>query len=414
MPIISAALLSGCSEGAKSSVSSYVETTAAAETAETEPATTKPVVTISASPRSNDSKGVKEKITVGLSGTTLTVLRGGSRVGTIRLDAPPEYGTDDVITEDVNFDGYDDVFVYDGPETGNYWLYDPENGEFRKSDAFAFFDGKTYHMTPSSYFKTLTLEGNHDGNIAEVRYKWQDNKLVPERLTVEYCIYGKDSIRFNDIYEFDEEGRKLLVERKHLSYKTGEWLKTETDLTYLRATDSTVDYMKGRELIQSIDVTGLPQLYDRIKQNGKAKYLPYSSYNYDDSADVLLVENDYDFDGHEDLQIQTDSVLAGGSDKYVYYRYDAAEDRYTEWKELNALGYEICADPESQTIQYYDEHTLDEDHNRYTYKWDNGKLRLTERTFYHGDSNQCDIYEYDEDGNEHYISTNVYIKEYFG
>ncbi|HNZ99071.1 hypothetical protein [Ruminococcus sp.] len=411
VPIFTAALLMGCSESRTSLSSAPADETTAAETTITEPDTTKPIVTESAPSDSKERRGRKEKVTVGLSGTTLTVLQGGSKVGTIELDEPPVYGTDDVVTEDVNFDGYDDIFVYDSLETGTYWLYDPEKEEFTKSDAFALFDGKTYHLTASSYFKTLTLEGQSGSDIAEIRYKWKGDKLVPERLTLEYRIYGVERKRLRDTYEFDEEGRKLLVERKHINFETGDWLKTETDLTYLRAAENSVDYMKGRELIQSIDVSGLPQLYERIKQNGKENSLPYSSYNFDDSADVFLIENDYDFDGYNDLQIQTDSVLAGGSDKYVYYRYDAEKDRYTEWQELNDFGCYIGANSQTQTIQYYDKHSLDEDHNCYIFKWDNGRLRLKEREFYHGVGNDCDIYEYDEDGNEHYVRTGKYVKD---
>ena len=413
VPIFTAALLMGCSESRTSLSSAPAEETTAAETTITEPDTTKPIVTESAPSGSKERRGRKEKVTVGLSGTTLAVLQGGSKVGTIELDEPPVYGTDDVVTEDVNFDGYDDIFVYDSLETGTYWLYDPEKEEFTKSDAFALFDGKTYHMTPASTSKTLSATVRGSWQTLEYRYKWQDDKLSPLELTVEYYDRSRTEKKLKDCYEFDENGRKVLVERKYINPETDACFKTETDLTYLRAAESSVDYMKGRELIQSIDVSGLPQLYERIKQNGKENSLPYSSYNFDDSADVLLIENDYDFDGYNDLQIQTDSVLAGGSDKYIYYRYDAEKDRYTEWQELNDFGCQISANPETQTIQYYDKHSLDEDHNCYIFKWDNGRLRLKEREFYHGVGNDCDIYEYDEDGNEHYVRTGKYIKDDF-
>ena len=74
------------------------------------------------------------------------------------------------------------------------------------------------------------------------------------------------------------------------------------------------------------------------------------------------------------------------------------------------FGY-ISANSQTQTIRYYDKHSLDEDNNCYIFKWDKGRLRLKERQFYHGDSNDCDIYEYDEDGNEHYVRTGKYIKD---
>ncbi len=407
--IFTAVLLMGCSESRTSLSSAPAEETTAAETTITEPDTTKPIVTIYTPPRNKEKK---VKFTVGLSGTALTVLQGGSKVGTIELDAPSEYGTYDVVTEDVNFDGYDDIFVYDSLETGTYWLYDPEKEEFTKSDAFALFDGKTYHMTPASTSKTLSATVRGSWQTLEYRYKWQNDKLSPLELTVEYDDHSyKEMKKLKDCYEFDENGRKVLVERKYINPETDACFKTEADPPYLRAAESSVDYMKGRELIQSIDVSGLPQLYERIKQNGKADSLPHSSYNFDDSADVLLIEDDYDFDGYNDLQIQTDSVLAGGSDKYVYYRYDAEKDRYTEWQELNAFDCYISANSQTQTILYYDKHSLDEDHNCYIFKWDKGKLRLKERQFYHGDSNDCDIYEYDEDGNEHYVRTGKYIKD---
>ena len=251
------------------------------------------------------------------------------------------------------------------------------------------------------------------GNCETV-YRWQDDVLVPVSRIDEYTKgYGDDAERLADVCEFDEKGRRIITERRHINPRTGACFRTETDVLYLCTTDSSVDYMKGRELIQSIDVTGLPQLYDRIKQNGKVRYLPYSNTNYSDGAEILLIEEDYDFDGCNDLRIQTDSVLAGGSDEYVYYRYDDEKDRYTEWQELNAFGCQISANPETQTIQYYDRYSLDEDHNCYIFIWDKGKLRLKEREFYHGVGNDCDIYEYDEDGNEHYVLTGQYIKDDF-
>ena len=407
IPIISAALLSGCSQGAKSSVPSEPETTVAAATS-TEPTTTKPIVTIASPTRRKDET---VHFTVGVQGSSVTVLRGGSAVGVIEADVQLA-GPEDVVIGDFNFDGYDDLFIYDDVYTGAYWLCVPDTMEFTRSEAMALADGKALLMDADSSSRTLTMKQNVGYGSCETVYRWQDDVLVPVSCICEYTKgYGDDAERLADVLEFDEKGRRIITERRHINYNTGACFRTETDVPYLCTTDSSVDYMKGRELIQSIDVTGLPQLYDRIKQNGKAKYLPYSSNNRSDSADVLLLEEDYDFDGHNDLRIQTDSVLAGGSDKYIYYRYDAEKDRYTEWQELNAFGCYIGANSQTQTIQYYDKHSLDEDHNCYIFKWDKGKLRLKEREFYHGVGNDCDIYEYDEDGNEHYVRTGKYIKD---
>lgn len=408
IPIISAALLSGCSQGAKSSVPSEPETTAAAATS-TEPTTTKPIVTIASPTRRKDET---VRFTVGVQGSSVTVLRGGSAVGVIEADVQLA-GPEDVVIGDFNFDGYDDLFIYDDVYTGAYWLCVPDTMEFTRSEAMALADGKALLMDADSSSRTLTMKQNVGYGSCETVYRWQDDVLVPVSCICEYTKgYGDDAERLADVLEFDEKGRRIITERRHINYNTGACFRTETDVPYLCTTDSSVDYMKGRELIQSIDVTGLPQLYDRIKQNGKVRFLPYSSANRSDSADVLLLEEDYDFDGHNDLRIQTDLVLAGGDDKYVYYRYDEAADRYTEWQELNELG-AVAADPYKKELSYYDKLTLDEDHNCYIFIWDDGKLRMTKRTFYHGDSNQCDTYEYDEDGNEHFVRSGIYIKDNF-
>ena len=409
IPIISAALLSGCSEGAKSSVSSAAETTVAGETA-IETDTTKPIVTIATPKRKKDET---VHFTAGVQGSRVTVLCGGSAVSVIEADVQLS-GAEDVVIRDFNFDGYDDLFIYDDVFTGAYWLCVPDTMEFTRSDAMALADGKAVLMDMDSSSRTLSMKRNVGYGNCETVYRWQDDVLVPVSRIDEYTKgYGDDAERLADVCEFDEKGRRIITERRHINPRTGAYFRTETDVLYLCTTDSSVDYMKGRELIQSIDVTGLPQLYDRIKQNGKVRYLPYSNTNYSDGAEILLIEEDYDFDGCNDLRIQTDSVLAGGSDEYVYYRYDDEKDRYTEWQEPNAFGCQISANPETQTIQYYDRYSLDEDHNCYIFIWDKGKLRLKEREFYHGVGNDCDIYEYDEDGNEHYVLTGKYIKDDF-
>lgn len=127
-------------------------------------------------------------------------------------------------------------------------------------------------------------------------------------------------------------------------------------------------------------------------------------------ADDAVTE-DFDFDGCDDLCVMTDSALAGGGDKYVYYRYDSDNNSFVPWQELNDIGAEIFVNSHEKLLSYYDKQTPDEDHNSYTYKWDNGRLRLIGRAFYHGDGSKCDLYEYDEDGNEHFVRSSPYIRD---
>lgn len=92
----------------------------------------------------------------------------------------PYRGSDWFRAEDMNFDGYADIFVLTswgatGNESGCVWLFNPKNGRFEFSKEFS--DLGTYTLDPAT--KTITTRGHAGADtIDAAKYAIENNRPV--------------------------------------------------------------------------------------------------------------------------------------------------------------------------------------------------------------------------------------------
>jgi hypothetical protein len=125
--------------------------------------------------------------------------------------------------EDINFDGYDDIFVMTtwgatGNESGCVWLFNPKTGLFELSKDFS--DLGSYVLDPAT--KTLTTHGHAGaGAIEAVRYDVENNHPIPIITVSQYFDPGKGEYHCV-VRERREMARDLVTTRDF-------WAKTLED-----------------------------------------------------------------------------------------------------------------------------------------------------------------------------------------
>ncbi|WP_295094557.1 hypothetical protein [Ruminococcus sp.] len=392
--------LSGCSGKNTQGSVSEEDTTTSAQTETTSESTTQ-TGTDSQSETTESSKiGTLTYIS---DGNNITFSMNDKECNTVQVESDAEDSYKFHVA-DYNFDGYEDIFIMTEKfeSTGEYYLYAPEKEEFEKSDAFGVLDGKSplLEVTDDNHLELVTnVMSDYVHNI----YAWKDNKvvLVGERREYFQLYYiGDDYICDN--YEITEDGMKYLVSREYKDPKTYEIRKTETTLDYFIVKGNSVLVMKGKDIMQEIPDVNIIEMIDEIKAYVDENGAVAPDFEICDPECYLSVD-DWDSDGHDDLGIPYDNSITGTGNKYKYYHYIPETGQYVLWDELNALGGKVAKFTSYPTILHVSsrdrENNTSED---YKYKWQDGKLIpfLHLHTHKEDEQNVCDLYEYDENGNE--------------
>ncbi len=289
----------------------------------------------------------------------------------------------ELITEDYNFDGYQDVFIKDR----GYWLYDPDNECFAESDQFPYRRGRLLNVEVKNVReKTLKSEFSSSGTEVTV-YKWKEGKLVPQSFEYDSPIEG---IRYSCI--FDENNNKIMTKRVTYDKETGKTVSTDDHPEYFRFTDHSIDHMKGSDIVQIIDVSFTPE---EIRMDER--------YIFDDK--------DYNFDGHNDLRCE---IREKDKDiKYLYFFFEPGSGMYVKNNVLTDLNKNVSirTNEEEEKILCY-ETGGDQDKNTYYCEWQNGALQPYKRTNYYEFVREdgstgwvTDIYYYDDERNEVLVDT---------
>lgn len=113
-----------------------------------------------------------------VSGTELEVSYSDGSIQTLECDYTAD--TDKIITEDYDFDGFDDLFVSMERGAmfapGTYFRFDPETGLYEK---WVKLNEIGCEMIADSEAKTLTLRNNSSEYRLECFiYKWENGELV--------------------------------------------------------------------------------------------------------------------------------------------------------------------------------------------------------------------------------------------
>lgn len=149
-------------------------------------------------------------------------------------------------------------------------------------------------------------------------------------------------------------------------------------------TEKGVEITQNNEIIQTIEGNFLEEL---------------SSYNdIGKTPEEFIVNEDYDFDGYDDLFIPT--LIGRPNTPGTYYRYNAETGFFDEWDELNKIKLLASANPEAQTITLHENGSA-VDRESTVYKWDNSVLKpISRERQYYSDQLYIDTFEYDENGNQ--------------
>ncbi|MBQ9898176.1 MAG: hypothetical protein IJM44_01815 [Ruminococcus sp.] len=406
------AALAGCAENNVSSsvnVPETTETTAAQVTTEAQE-TTEPETT-------ELPHGVLDyEVTDG--GILLNM--DGAEVQTVSTETLPEFRSP--VVADYDFDGYEDIFVPDkdicSGMGGDYWLYDPESGKFGISDALALVDGRGWTMTVCGEGQLQLDMSSRYGSTSTV-YEWSGDVLVPVGFVDKYRDDDYNGVE--DEYEYGSDGQRYMVCRTCYDTGSGDILRTETDPRYFRVTETSIDVMKGREVLQSIENDTLLQLVDGLREYVRSHPETTAHHEFDVMPpEHYLRFEDYDYDGFDDLAVPTEFPQTGEWNSFFYYRFDPDTELYVPWDTLNEKGVTFYFPPDNCTdlqITGYTGLWNDETYEYYVYVWRDGELVPTLHTHYYTADDgfrAVDKYVYDENGDEVYDGTGVVIMDDFG
>ena len=336
-----------------------------------------------------------------------------SRISEIKPDCIPD---DDTVMKvmDYDIDNIDDVYI--SGETrpvrltpGDYWVCDPETFEFHKSEELAFYYGRGLEAATGGRSLEIKYEepsGSSRKTECTLIIAWDADRVIPLALKKKMTVYGDPVSYYEDCYEFDENGDMLLLRHSVLDARGEKIVDSFEDTPYIRVTDNGVECMKRSEVVQTIPAENLSSIAAALHGMPEDKKVlsPFVS-------GWTVLQEDYDFDGYDDLRITTGTDEAGEGNSFAFYRYEPSTGLYQEWPELNALPAAPFTDWRNSSLFFdipeYDDNVLRD--NTYVYVWDKGKLKPDLRResvtifaendgIYH---TMYYVYKYDENGNEY-------------
>ncbi|MDE5620153.1 MAG: hypothetical protein K2I80_06490 [Ruminococcus sp.] len=272
-------------------------------------------------------------------------------VQTIELDYSPirEY----ISAEDFDFDGYTDIFIPSERSgiSGTYYHYNPDTEHFDEWDEL---NKISYKFTVNSDNTLTTTSYLEYGEISK-KYQWNSDSLEPAAL-IDYH-YSKNGY-INDIYEYQPDGSKILVERTYINSKNNAKYTTlgRDEVIYFEVTENSVNAMRDGKIIQSFENN---TIYNRSLSS--ERHTPPEKY---------LDTSDFDYDGYEDL------FIPETADKGTYYRFNPDTERFDIWDELNKTGDIFFMERDDEN---YLRSMIDKDGTDYKYEilvreWQDGKL----------------------------------------
>ncbi|NLT09156.1 MAG: hypothetical protein GXY08_06605 [Ruminococcus sp.] len=361
-------LLAGCSDKSSSSDnSSELETTTAATTSvvTTAPTTTASVTTDdpidhSYLPGSADHDIGKATAYWTDDGISVGVWITDSYYLSKDISVETYDKTKNIAVLDLDFDGYDEIFVpTDEYGEGKYYHLNLGRTNFESWDVMNDLTGGRF-VTIADDEKLLCLTESLSRSTCNKYYKWENK--APVFVNEEIC-YMRDYY-YCDTYDI-QDGEKVLVSRK---LKSNEGDKIIDHPIYFHVNSDSIDVLKAGEAIQNIPDIGLYSLSERYGQymdNNDVGWQPFQ-------PEEMIYESDYDSDGYNDFCIPVD-LKPIGENKYIYFRFDPAENKYFPWDELNNIGKKLVMYRNEDYIEAEDPGTgLDR------YKWENGKLVFQE------------------------------------
>lgn len=313
-------------------------------------------------------------------------------IQTIELDNVPD--DTDIVIEDYDFDGYDDIFISEtkGSSRGIYYHYDTLAKQFVPWEELNQI-GWELEIQDN---QTLLEIGYHHYGSTHTIYHWDNTKLTPEKFI---DFYFKGDYEIADYYQYADDEKKILYGRKLFQPDSDTCIKKIEYPIYFEVHENAIDVMKNNHVIQTIAHTNLSELVRDLNEraeNGSVAFLERGSVI--ESPEKYLETYDYDFDGYDDLFIPTNLL---GTRTGVFYHFNQDTEQFELWDELNQIGTSLY--PEAEQLTAYGQ-------DSYTYEWDEQKrhINLVQRkhSYQTEDGNRItEIYKIDENGNEILVKT---------
>lgn len=366
IPLLCVVLLCGCADNTESSADSAADVTAVTENT-TEAETTEPA----------------EGLSFEIDQQSIELFIDGEYIQTIDLDYMPQ--NYHIKTIDYDFDGYDDLFIptlIGRPNTpGIYYHYNVETGLLEEWEELNTIGCLMNVNDDDTLINNISISAVDHKTIT---YKWNNGNLQEISYQTQYC--GSDNEIYIDAYEYDENGNEILVKRERVILdEDHNWLGTEEveiqpDYSF-SVNENSVDVINDGELVQTLECTPMNE--------------------------NMLISDDYNFDGYNDLFAITDiqDVKLSG----IYYKFNPETSMFEEWEELNRFGYSfdtgISSNLSIGKVLSYDT----DNHERFIYKWEDDDLILVEKIITvidkHNNKATTEIYCIDADGNETLIES---------
>lgn len=281
---------------------------------------------------------------------------------------------------DLDFDGIEDIRSDTPPY--RYMRFDPETGKFADIPELNAL-GLSVEVS-EMYENTYEYSSYDDLHSYTIYYHWENGKIVPFKK----CCSTSYADTF-DWYEMCDEGFWVKVTRSIGGFDS----KVIENPLYFRINEDSVDVMQGKKVIQTLEGYRLPEYAEKVDKDRSI----YQQY-FNITADSMLYEADFDFDGNNDLFIYRDYNEGTGD----YYRYDPDEGKFVPWDELDSFGKLIRINSQDNTL--YTHSDLGKEYEYMIYAWSGSKLhRIRREVHSYGTVNgmeQVDIYKYDDNGDE--------------
>ena len=272
----------------------------------------------------------------------------------------------DIITEDYDFDGYDDIFIAEtkGSPRGIYYHYDTLTGKFVVWEELNQFgwkleiqDNQTLLMICYDYYgSTHTI------------YHWNDAKLMPEKFI---DFYFKDDYEVADYYQYLDYENKLLYSRKLFKPDSNTCIKKIDYPIYFEVQENTIAIMKNNTIIQTIETINLLELVKNLEEHLEELKKTTPVEGGIQAPEKYLETYDYNFDGYDDLFIP---ASLSGTRTGVFYYFNPDTEQFELWEELNQISVALYPESKSKQLTAYCFETSGM--NIYTYQWNEQMTHL--------------------------------------
>ena len=233
-----AGILSGCSDGEKSSETNKNQSAITAETTSATEGTTVPTTETKNEAVTQSEIKTTNSLTYSIDENGIELIVDGESTQYVSLGYETEKRN--IVADDFDFDGYKDIFIpaeNHGGITGTFYRYIPDSKQFEPWEELNKIGRQMTVLSESDQILVLTDYAQTGSRYTY--YKWNNDAL--EKTSFKDVYFGNYLI--SDYYECSADGNDILV------FKTFE----RDELVYFSINKNGIDVLKDGEVMQTID-----------------------------------------------------------------------------------------------------------------------------------------------------------------